>query len=98
MGLDAAHLVEDNMIPCLSKTLLGMDCPGCGLQRAIVLLLRGEFWEAFLMYPAIYALISLFGFLFVDYFFSIRQSNRITMVLMILTVSSILINYILKLI
>ena len=98
MGQDIALLAEQNMIPCLSKTMLGVDCPGCGLQRSVVHLLRGEFWEAFLMYPAIYALITLFGFLILDYFFSIKRSNTITMVLMILTVSLILINYILKLI
>lgn len=96
MGHDVALMAEQNMIPCLSKTMLGIDCPGCGLQRSIVHLLRGEFWEAFLMYPAIYALIVLFGFLIFDYFFAIKQSNRITIALMVLTVSMILINYILK--
>ena len=96
MGLDAALIAEENMIPCLSKTMLGVDCPGCGLQRSIVFLLRGEFWEAFLMYPAIYALMGLFGLLIFDYFIKIKQSNTITIVLMILTVSLILINYILK--
>ena len=96
MGYDAALLAEQNMIPCLSKSMLGIDCPGCGLQRSIVFLLRGEFWEAFLMYPAIYALIALFGFLIFDYFLKIKYSNTINMVLMILTVSLILINYILK--
>ena len=96
MAPDAALIAEQNMIPCLSKAMFGFDCPGCGLQRSIVHLLRGEFWEAFLMYPAIYALIALFGFLIFDYFFTIKRSNTITMVLMILTVSLILINYILK--
>lgn len=98
MGQDVALIAEQNMIPCLSKSMLGIDCPGCGLQRSIVHLLRGEFWEAFMMYPAIYALIALFGFLILDYFFKVKQSNTITKTLMILTVSLILINYILKLI
>ena len=96
MGIDALLIAEENMLPCLSKTLLGIDCPGCGLQRSIILLFRGEFWEAFLMYPAIYALIALFGFLILDFFIKVKNSNSITMVLMILTVSLILINYILK--
>ena len=98
MGQDVALIAEQNMIPCLSKSMLGIDCPGCGLQRSIVHLLRGEFWEAFIMYPAIYALIALFGFLILDYFFKVKQSNTITKALMILTVSLILINYILKII
>ena len=84
------------MLPCLSKSLLGFDCPGCGLQRSVSFLLHGEFWEAFMMYPAIYPLIALFSFLIYDYFFKVKHSNTINMVLMILTVSLILINYILK--
>ena len=33
-------------IPCLWNSLLGMDCPGCGLSRAGALLLRGRVQEA----------------------------------------------------
>lgn len=33
--------------PCLVKSALGIPCPGCGLTRASVALLRGEFASAF---------------------------------------------------
>lgn len=42
------------MIPCLSKTLFGVECLGCGFQRGLLLLLKGDFTAAFQMYPAIY--------------------------------------------
>jgi uncharacterized membrane protein len=42
------------MLPCLSKTLFGVECLGCGMQRALVLVFQGEFGKAFQMYPAIY--------------------------------------------
>ena len=42
------------MFPCLSKTLFGVECLGCGMQRAFLLLLKGDFIAAFKMYPAIY--------------------------------------------
>lgn len=48
------------MLPCMSKKLFGIECLGCGTQRAFVLLLKGEFVEAFKMYPAIYTLIPFF--------------------------------------
>ncbi len=87
---------EDNMLPCISKQLLGMDCPGCGLQRSVAFLLKGEFIEAFKMYPAIYTIILLFGFIILDHFFKIKQANKITIFLMISSVFLILTNYFLK--
>jgi len=33
-------------IPCLWKSGLGFNCPGCGLSRAGALLLHGRFQEA----------------------------------------------------
>lgn len=61
--------LEDFMIPCLSKKLFGLDCPGCGMQRAFVMLIKGDFADAFHMFPAIYTTIPLFlliGLHFVD--------------------------------
>ena len=61
--------LEDFMIPCMSKQLFGLDCPGCGMQRSVALLFRGDFAEAFHMFPAIYSTIPLFIFIglhFVD--------------------------------
>lgn len=57
------------MIPCMSKKLFGMDCPGCGMQRATVMVAQGNFSQAFSMFPAIYTTIALFlllGLHFID--------------------------------
>jgi len=89
---------KDYMLPCLSKQLLGMDCPGCGIQRSVLLLFQGEFLAAFKMYPAIYPILGLFGFLLLDQFFKIRYVNKIIISLMFLSVLSILVNFFLKLI
>lgn len=48
---------EDYMIPCMSKTLFGIECPGCGAQRSLLLLIQGDFQAAFHMYPPIYTLL-----------------------------------------
>lgn len=53
------HL-EKYMIPCLSKTLFGVECLGCGFQRALLLLLKGEWSAAFVMYPAVYSMLVMF--------------------------------------
>jgi len=88
--------IESFMLPCFTKQLWGFDCPGCGLQRAILFLFKGEFLAAFDMYPAIYPMLLLFGFLIMDKLFSIKYAIKITNVLMVSTVAFILTNYILK--
>ncbi|WP_373071523.1 DUF2752 domain-containing protein [Zeaxanthinibacter enoshimensis] len=89
---------QEYMLPCLNKQIFGFECPGCGVQRSFWLLLDGKFGEAFLMYPAIYPLILLLLFLIADRFIRIRYANTISITLMVLSVVSILTNYIFKLI
>ena len=74
-----------------------MDCPGCGLQRSVILLFDGELKEAFFMYPAIYPMIFLVFFLLIDQFTKIRYANGISIFLMITTVVFILTNFLYKL-
>lgn len=88
--------IEDYMLPCFTRQFLGFDCPGCGLQRAVVFLLQGEFIAAFKMYPAIYPIIFLAGFLAFNKVFSFKYANQTIISLMLLSVGSILTNYILK--
>lgn len=91
-------LMNDNtLIPCLNKQLLGMECPGCGLQRSVLLLFEGEFSAAFMMYPAIYPLILLILFLLADQFIKIRYANTISIFLMVTTVVFILANFLYRL-
>ncbi|MFI1771492.1 DUF2752 domain-containing protein [Thalassobellus citreus] len=86
------------MLPCLNKKLFGVDCMGCGMQRAALLVFKGEFVEAFYMYPAIYTLILLFGFIVLNIFFKFKHSNKVIAALAILTVLTIITSYIIKII
>jgi len=63
------------MLPCLNKKLFGVDCMGCGLQRAIALIFQGEFVAAFQMYPAVYGLITLFLYVGLNIFFKFKNSS-----------------------
>jgi hypothetical protein len=61
--------MEKYMLPCLNKKLFGVECFGCGTQRALLLLSKGEFTAAFHMFPAIYTTLILFaciGLHFID--------------------------------
>ena len=60
--------MEQYMIPCPFKVLFGFDCLGCGTQRALYLILNGNFSEAFSLYPPIYSLIPLLIVFILKYF------------------------------
>ncbi|MGW9686875.1 DUF2752 domain-containing protein [Flagellimonas sp. 2504JD1-5] len=87
---------EDLMLPCLNKKLLGIDCPGCGMQRSIQLLFQGEFLAAFKMYPAIYPIFALLAFLGSTFFIKYRNEHQIKLFLILLTAATIVTSYIIK--
>jgi len=89
--------LDDYMLPCLNKTLLGFECMGCGLQRSIALIINGKFVDAFFMYPAIYTLIAFFGFLIVNSFKNFKHSNKIIIILALANVFIIVSNFLIKL-
>lgn len=72
------------MLPCMNKTLLGIECTGCGAQRASMLMIQGNFLEAFHMYPAIYSLVILFLFLVFNLFYKFKFDYNIKIGLIIL--------------
>lgn len=43
--------LQDHLLPCPFKYLTGIDCPGCGFQRSLLALLKGDVHQSFLLYP-----------------------------------------------
>ncbi len=76
--------LENYMIPCLSKTLFGIDCLGCGFQRDFMLLLEGDFTTAFEMYPANYSVLifqEIVGLHFIDKRNNYQKPIKVTAIL-----------------
>jgi Protein of unknown function (DUF2752) len=44
--------LETHLLSCPSKKYLHIECPGCGLQRSFIALLKGDFVTSFQLYPA----------------------------------------------
>ncbi|PKP26012.1 MAG: hypothetical protein CVU03_05735 [Bacteroidetes bacterium HGW-Bacteroidetes-2] len=88
--------MEEYLLPCLNKQLFGIECLGCGIQRATVLFFKGEFVAAFKMYPAIYPLIVLLLFLLLNLFVKFKNDFKIKVVLIVISLFTIVISYLHK--
>lgn len=89
--------MEEYMLPCLSKKLFGIDCFGCGIQRAVVLLFQGEFEAAFYMYPAIYSMFLFFLFIGINFLDKTRNYHKIIVAFGIITAIMMVTSYFYKL-
>lgn len=88
--------MEDYMLPCLNKKLFGIECLGCGLQRSLALIVKGEFIAAFIMYPAVYPLLTLLFCIALNLIKPIPYYINIVRILGIFTGLTMLISYIYK--
>ncbi|WP_233530611.1 DUF2752 domain-containing protein [Gelidibacter salicanalis] len=89
---------EDFMLPCLNKQLFGLECLGCGIQRATLLMFRGDFVLAFKTYPAIYTLILLALFLIFNLIIKFKYDYGIKIGLISLNVIIIVVSFLIKII
>lgn len=66
--------LQRHMLPCAFKLVFGIDCPGCGFQRSVIALLRGNIGYSLKLYPATIPLIAccIFAFLDAKYHFNDR--------------------------
>ena len=84
------------MIPCFSKRLFGVECLGCGTQRALLLVLKGNFSGAFHQFPAIYTTILLFGVLGLHFIDKGRNYHKMIVSLAITNAIIMIVSYIYK--
>jgi hypothetical protein len=88
--------LEEYMIPCLNKKLFGIDCLGCGTQRAIVLILKGDFIDAFFQFPAIYTTLLFFGIVGLHFVDKSRNYHKLIISLAIINAIIMIVSYIYK--
>jgi len=91
-----ADFIEDNALKCFYKEHFGLECFGCGFQRSIVLLFRGELVESIKMFPALYPLILLLVFLPYHLWKKPLWGYKVILILFINIVLVLMINFIYK--
>ena len=88
--------MEEHMLPCMNKQLFGIECPGCGTQRAIAFLIEGEFWEAFKIFPAIYTLVAFFVVVMLHFVDKSKNYSKLISILAIINGVIIITSYLIK--
>lgn len=88
--------IEDFMLTCPSKKFLGVECLGCGAQRAIVLVFQGKFSEAFTMYPAVYTVLLFFFILGLSFIDKKRKYSSVLMTLIVINLVTMVVSYVYK--
>ena len=90
--------LETIQLPCFYKSLSDIGCPGCGIQRAFVALLRGDFIASLKLYPALIPTLIMLILLVVHIVYPLKRGATILLSLFILNVVIMVTAYIYKLI
>lgn len=90
--------LSDHLLPCPFKQFSGLDCPGCGIQRSILALMKGDLLMSFKLYPATGPIIGLLVFTLVHLKFDFKNGAFVIKMLYLFIAIIIVINYIYKII
>lgn len=69
------HWLEQHMLPCPVKSLFGVDCPGCGMQRSFIELMKGNIADSLLLYPALIPTMLMIGLLIAQLVFKFNRGG-----------------------
>ncbi|NVO02068.1 MAG: DUF2752 domain-containing protein [Bacteroidetes bacterium] len=90
--------LENHEIPCFNKMVTGFECPGCGMQRAFIDLIKGDFLASIKVFPALIPMLFMFFYLILFLKFNLKNGAVVLKYLFIFTASIMVLNYIFKLI
>lgn len=85
--------MEEYMLPCMNKKLFGIECFGCGTQRSLMLLVKGDFVGAFNMFPAIFTTLLFFIVLTLHFIDKSRNYQKVIIGLAITNAVIMVVSY-----
>jgi len=90
------HWLESHQQACFYKKHFGVECPGCGMQRSFIELLKGNFYESFVLYPALIPTIILIVYLVLHILFKFKNGANILKNLFIINTAIVVLSYLYK--
>ena len=94
--MDLAGWLERNALLCSYKRFLGVEGPGCGAQRALVELLRGNFQESLDLFPALIPLLLMYLLVILHLVFKFQWGAKAILYIFIATVLIIIGDYFIR--
>lgn len=94
----AINWLESHFLKCYFVESIGVICPGCGMQRSFIALLKGDIVESMALFPALMPLIFMLSFLPLHLAFNFRHGASILKYTFIFTATLIILNYVYKLV
>jgi len=91
------HFLQNYMMTCWFVKHFGIECPGCGMQRSLILLLQGNFIESIKMFPALIPMLFMLSFLPFHMYFNFKIGPKVLLWSFIVSAFLMLINYSIKL-
>jgi hypothetical protein len=89
--------LQNHLLPCPFKYLTGIDCPGCGFQRAVITLIQGDIHKSFTLYPPTIPLLIFFTYGIFDGYFKLdNQKNTLKKTMFMIVGTILLVSYSLK--
>jgi hypothetical protein len=82
-----------HMLTCPFKHATGFDCPGCGIQRSFIAMLKGDFRESFHLYPALFLVLCTLTIVAIHIVFKLKHGAAYVKYGYIITTIVILISY-----
>lgn len=89
--------LESHMQSCFYKQYFGIECPGCGMQRSFIELLKGNFVESLIMFPALIPTIIMIAYLILHLIFKFTHGANMLKILFIINTTIVVLSYIYKL-
>lgn len=61
---------------CPIKKVLGLYCPGCGVTRMCLSILKGQFYQAFRYNPLVFVSLPFFCFYYLEYLYCLSKGKK----------------------
>ncbi len=89
--------LEDNSLSCPTKSLFGIECPGCGTQMAFIELLKGNILESIKTFPPLIPLMLMIFYLILFLIFRFKHGTSVLKISFIINAIIITIHFIYRL-